>query len=664
MARVAPRVLLIGWDAADWKFASPLLEAGQMPNLQRMVEGGVMGNLATLSPVLSPLLWTTIATGRYADEHGILGFAEPDPASGAARPVRSTSRRCSALWNILSRHGLNVAVIHWLASHPAEQVNGCVVSDHFVAEAVRRSADPASLQAVWPPDLAADLAPVLVGPRDVTPPQVAPFVNLGDPGVRADPRTRRLAELLAHAASTHALATLLMQTEPWDFMAVYYEGIDRFSHSFMQYHPPRAPHVSEEDFGRFREVMTGCYRFHDMMLGRLLELAGEDTLVLLVSDHGFHSDALRPEDSPAIRDGQPVAWHSRQGLLAARGPGLKQDELVFGASLPDIAPTVLAALGLAVPRDMPGQVLHPMWPAGALTWERVDTHEVAEPAPPAADGQAPEDPWAATQMLRRLIELGYMEDESLEKLLLEKERTLGTVFASTGRPAQAAPHYEAVLRECPQDLGTALALARCLLATGDTEAAAALTRRVLETRPEGPQAHLLLARALLMEGECDAALEHLLTAERADPRLPTLHTNLGAVYSRQRNWPAAERVFRRALETDPQAPAAWTGLGVALRHQQRAPEAVEALMRSVGLLHHQTEAHLELGLALLETRQVDWALRALQTVLELAPLDPRAHSLLAAAYRTARPDPARAVYHEARARQLTPPPTPPPPPLP
>jgi predicted AlkP superfamily phosphohydrolase/phosphomutase/Flp pilus assembly protein TadD len=656
MPRIAPRVLLIGWDAADWKFASPLLEAGKMPNLQRMVEGGVMGNLATLSPILSPILWTTIATGRYADEHGILGFAEPDPASGSARPVRSTSRRCSALWNILSRHGLNVAVVHWLASHPAEQVNGCVVSDHFIAEAVRRVEDPSALQAVWPPDLAADLAPVLVGPRDVTPLQVAPFVNLADSAVRADPRTDRLIELLAHTASTHALATLLMQTEPWDFMAVYYEGIDRFSHAFMQYHPPRAPHVPEAEFECFREVMTGCYRFHDMLLGRLLELAGEDTLVLLVSDHGFHSDSLRPGESPAIRDGEPVAWHSRQGLLAASGPGLQPDHLVFGASLLDIAPTILAALGLAVPRDMPGQVLHQMWPAGTLTWDTVPTHETAEPGPVAADGQAPEDPWAAAQMLRRLIELGYMEDESLEKLLLEKERTLGTVFASTHRPAQAIAHYEAVLRECPEDLDTALALARCLLAVGQTEAAAALTRRVLETRPEGPGAHLLMARALLLSGDSEAALEHLLTAEQADPRLPHLHTNLGAVHVRRRDWAAAERAFRRALEIDPHTPAACTGLGIALRNQGQAEQAVEALMRSVGLLHHQVEAHLELALSLLDTGRVDWAIRALHTALELDSDDPRAHNLLAAVYHTLRPDPARSVYHEARARQLSQPP--------
>jgi predicted AlkP superfamily phosphohydrolase/phosphomutase len=58
------KVLLLGWDAADWKVISPLLDAGEMPNLERLVSTGVIGNLATLQPVLSPMLWTSIATGK------------------------------------------------------------------------------------------------------------------------------------------------------------------------------------------------------------------------------------------------------------------------------------------------------------------------------------------------------------------------------------------------------------------------------------------------------------------------------------------------------------------------------------------------------------------------------------------------------------------------
>jgi len=87
---LAQKVLLIGWDAADWKVASPLLEQGLMPTLDNLINAGVMGNLATLHPILSPMLWTSIATGKRADKHGIHGFAELDPNSGGVRPVTST----------------------------------------------------------------------------------------------------------------------------------------------------------------------------------------------------------------------------------------------------------------------------------------------------------------------------------------------------------------------------------------------------------------------------------------------------------------------------------------------------------------------------------------------------------------------------------------------
>jgi hypothetical protein len=68
---------------------------------------------------LQPILWTSIATGKRADKHGILGFAELDGTTGKIRPVTSTSRKCKAIWNILSDNGLKAGVVNWSASRPA-----------------------------------------------------------------------------------------------------------------------------------------------------------------------------------------------------------------------------------------------------------------------------------------------------------------------------------------------------------------------------------------------------------------------------------------------------------------------------------------------------------------------------------------------------------------
>ncbi|MEO0588772.1 MAG: alkaline phosphatase family protein, partial [Planctomycetota bacterium] len=107
------RVLLIGWDAADWQLINPLIAQGHMPTLARMIEQGVSGNLASMQPMLSPLLWNTIATGKRPDQHGVHGFTEPDPNAAAVRPVSSTSRNCKALWNIATQSGLRTHVVGW-----------------------------------------------------------------------------------------------------------------------------------------------------------------------------------------------------------------------------------------------------------------------------------------------------------------------------------------------------------------------------------------------------------------------------------------------------------------------------------------------------------------------------------------------------------------------
>jgi predicted AlkP superfamily phosphohydrolase/phosphomutase len=60
------RLLLVGWDSADWKLINPLMDAGAMPALEGLVNSGTSGNLTTLEPQLSPMLWTSIATGKMA----------------------------------------------------------------------------------------------------------------------------------------------------------------------------------------------------------------------------------------------------------------------------------------------------------------------------------------------------------------------------------------------------------------------------------------------------------------------------------------------------------------------------------------------------------------------------------------------------------------------
>ncbi len=657
MERISKRVLLIGWDGADWKVIDPLLEAGHMPNLKRLLERGVMGNVASLTPMLSPILWTSIATGKHADKHGILGFAEPD-GNGKIRPVTSTSRQCKALWNILSERGLKAGVVNWFASHPAEKIDGFVVTDRYAPAVGAPDKEwPPVERSVHPADLLEEACKLRVHPAATTPMQVAPFIpKLAELDPQKDQNLHQLRILLSHCASVHAVTTWLMAEREWDFLGVYYDAIDRFAHAFMEYHPPKMPHVSDEDFEHYKEVMTGCFRFHDMMLGRMMQLAGEDTTIIILSDHGFHSDHLRPEGSSKIKDGRPVAWHRQHGVLVISGPNIKKDERVYGASLLDITPTILALLGCPVAQDMDGNALTQIIDAEAPPdVETVETYEADDKNTVAteAGAETEEDPWVAQQMLERLAGLGYIEqNESVDGVILDRARNLGQVYAATGRPALAIEQYEEVLAKKPEDKGCKMAIASCRLEMGQLSECESAVIDVLSDKADAPQANLYLGIISFRRGDTDAALKYLKEAEKADPRMPGLHCQIGNVYLRRQRWKDAERTFKKALDIDADSAEAHDGLGVAYRWQKQSAEAVHEHMQSIGLLHYRPQTHIHLGLALAETGQTDWAIRAFNVALEQNPNNPFPHRCLAQLYQRAKKDPVKAKHHHSEANAL------------
>ncbi len=682
------RVLLIGWDAADWKMINPLLEQGHMPCLAKLIDRGVMGNIASLTPMLSPMLWTSIVTGKHADKHGIMGFAEPNPAhpevaaalghaspaggeneknaGPAMRPVTSTSRQCKALWNILSERGKRSVVLNWFASQPAERINGVIVTDRFAHAVATPDKDwPAVPGSVHPAELLEELCELRVHPASTTPMQVAPFIpKLAEKEPGFDPLkdqgVHELRVLLAQCASVHAAAVALMDDDTfggWDFFAVYYDTIDRFAHEFMQYHPPKMNHVLDEEFERYKDVMIGCYRFHDMMLARLLELAGSETTVVLLSDHGFHSDHLRPEGSSAIKDGQPVAWHRQHGIVVIAGPGIKEDERVYGASLLDITPTILHLFGLPVAKDMDGNALTQIQ-LEPTSLEMIETYEGGDDdgivASEASVSETDEDdPWVAQQVLDQLAQLGYIDpNASLDGLLCDRLRNLGQVYSSTGRAKLAIEQFEQVLQKQPEDKGAKMAIASCLMQLGRLDECETMAHEVMNGEEDTPRAHLYMGMICFRRDQPEEALSHLLKAEQTDAMMPGLHVQIGQVYLRRQQWEDAERAFSKALDSNPDDAEAHDGLGVVYRAQGKSAEAVEEHMRSVALQHHRPQTHIHLGLALAEVGEIDWAIRAFNVAIEQNPRNPLPHRCLAQLYSHAQWDAEKAEAHRVKAEEL------------
>ena len=461
------RVLLIGWDAADWKVIHPLIVAGKMPNLQRLVENGAMGQIATLHPPLSPMLWTSIATGKRPFKHGVLGFSEPTPDGRGVRPVTNLSRKSKALWNILNQNHLRSVVIGWWPSHPAEPIDGVMVSDHFHrASGPLDQGWPLPAHSVHPPELAATLADLRMHPDLLTPQMVEPFIPLAqDIDQENDKRLGLFMRTLSECMSIHAVATWLLDNrnhqQPWDFFAVYYDAIDHFCHGFMKYHPPRQSWIGEGDFELYHNVVSMAYQFHDQMLGTLLKKAGEGTTVILMSDHGFHPDHLRPASIPDIPAG-PAIEHRDFGILTVSGPGMKKNELLYGASLLDIAPTILTLYGLPVGEDMDGKVLSQAFADPPKirflpSWEEVPGADGRHPPHSRLDSLATPEALAQMVALEQLIALGYIQgpDENSEvavdKTIRELRYNLGEAYQDGDRHMEAHQIFSALHAADPNE---------------------------------------------------------------------------------------------------------------------------------------------------------------------------------------------------------------------
>ena len=95
----------IGLDGLDWEILDPLIEQGRLPHLEGLIENGTRAKLLSISPMLSPVIWTTVATGVEPSRHGIIDFLIEDPDSDQRQPVTSAQRQVPAVWVIGSRSG-------------------------------------------------------------------------------------------------------------------------------------------------------------------------------------------------------------------------------------------------------------------------------------------------------------------------------------------------------------------------------------------------------------------------------------------------------------------------------------------------------------------------------------------------------------------------------
>lgn len=638
-----PKIILIGWDAADWKIADPLIAAGKMPNLQRLIATGARGNLTTLSPALSPMLWTSIATGKRPFRHGVLGFTEPDPRMPCGvRPVSARSRSTRALWNILQLAGIRSNVTAWWPSFPAEPISGCMVSGEFLDPPLPgQTTWPAPAGSVHPNRLVPSLREIRLHPEELDESVLQMFI----PKLRqldpSHPLLSKLAAALAEAASVQATATSLMQLEPAGLNAIYFNAIDQICHNFIRFHPPKPQWVSDADFELFSGVVEATYRFHDLMLGYVMHLAGPDSVIILVSDHGFHCDHRRVPEVSEL--GGAEVEHRRQGMLVMSGPGIRAGETLRGASILDITPTILHLLNLPVGSDMDGvpilSALTDSTPGKTIpSWDQLQGEDGSLP-PEETDVSG-----ESSAGLDRLIALGYIAaptgeaQRDYDVCIREREYNLAVAWLDASCPVNAAAILGPLVERHPEEIRFRFTLVQTLQLLGRTEEARVLIdeaggdpHRTAAAKSESSGAAFsrpafnsaladyLRSGQLLSEGRPREALAPLHNALQKSPGSSLLLGRLGAVLLRLRDYAAAVAAFRKVLAVEPDNVNALLGMARCMLVQRNPGQALHYALDAIELQHLTADAHFLLAISLIRLRRPIEAMEALKMTIAMNP---------------------------------------------
>lgn len=618
----ARRALLIGWSAADWPLLERFLEEGVLPNLKQFLEAGAHGRLRTLQPQFEPQLWTSMATGQRADVHGIIHGFSPMGANNVSA-VSSRDRRCRSLWDMAAANDLTSAVINWPVTYPVPAVQGSLVSDVFflLSRLEDKTLAPPAPHSAQPEALAHELTADRLSPTDLSHEEMSFFVSGLDHAQQDnDPMLTAVSIAVARTVNVHAAAMSALSKPGWHLGMVRYDLLAMLGPKFMACAEPQMSYVPDVQYKRYHQTIKAACCFLDLFLGALLDCCDEDTSIILVSERGMHSGEQRPPDAfTAFQQVGAAPWYREHGLLAARGPGIAAGGGVQGATLLDVAPTLLTLLGLPLAADMPGRVLREMIPEVQVA-KPIGSYDRGR-LPPGANTD-----WRTGQRkpaLRNALEQGWIQElpeasEAFsEQSRREREFNLAMVALDARKPNRARKRLERLHAERPDEDRIALHLARCLRAAGDLPAAQSLLEKVVDHVDPRPYERMALARIQLANGEHDAALMNLFRAEQSEGQRPGVHASIGDVYLSMQRWEEAKRAFGKALERDSQYNSAQLGLASVYLGLEQWEDALEAALEAIDLDRNQPQGHYLLGVALAKQNNLPMAAEVFRTCLSL-----------------------------------------------
>lgn len=271
------RILIIGIDGGTFDIISPMVQRGELPVLAYLMDKGVWGELESTIPPDTGPAWVSMMTGVNPGKHGIYFFLDNLHNNlGDGKPLGSADIKFPPLWSILSRYQKNVIFVNVPFTYPPAEVKGIIISGMFVPNKAEVLSYPKGIY----DDLRAKLNGYEID--DWSPEMICPD------RLKLHLHYDKVVEHVLLVAEKRKKATLmLLENNDWDFAMVVFTSMDRLQHIFWRFIDIPDNESCPSHLNKFRETIYDGYRQLDKAIGEILDKAGKDTTVIVVSDHGF-----------------------------------------------------------------------------------------------------------------------------------------------------------------------------------------------------------------------------------------------------------------------------------------------------------------------------------------------------------------------------------------
>ena len=267
--REKPKVFTIGVDGGTFDIILPLVEKGELPNFERMINQGIWGKLESTVPPFSGPAWSSFQTGKAPSSHGIFDFLNKKPNSYETYYVNSTHIKGARFWDVLGDNGLKVGIINVMVTYPPRPVNGFLLTGGLT---------PMGRSFAYPESLAKEITETFGDYR---------IWGVGGITLTEGGEKKFINAYFTNEKRRMDMARHLMRTREWDFFMVMFEGADPLQHELWKYIDENHPRFNSNTEEYVKQAIPNFYKEVDGFLGEIFKMLPDDTTVCIMSDHGF-----------------------------------------------------------------------------------------------------------------------------------------------------------------------------------------------------------------------------------------------------------------------------------------------------------------------------------------------------------------------------------------